>query len=1008
MKILKLRFKNIHSLRGEHEIDFTQTPFIESGLFAITGPTGAGKSTILDVITLSLFSRIPRFDGKITNTEIEKIGSVMTHFTDEAYAEIDYQCKDRYYRSTWNICKTSKGKLKDYNMMLSVFDDESMKMGSYIGDKKSMVPIENEGIIGLNYEQFVRSILLSQGEFSKFLKSDEKERAKLLEDITGSQIYRMIGKKVFEKTKAKREEIALINREINTITSLSSEEIAEKQNKLKDNLNTIDVYKTNISSSTSVVNIVQKKNQLQEKLKKLKVDKESLTEDLINFRPKEEMWEKHQKLGIYRTDIVLYINETERLKSIIKDKINLTQNINEQQIVISNLLKEVSIFMSQNINKETLTSELRKFEQNVIRLDTSLKQFTEDGKKLRHRINTLCLNNQNNLATTIINTKNVEEQLQFAELSISRLGQNMFIDYNELDLKQKIEGLRTELELLKQKYNDALKKEEAQTDIDKLNHEIVQAKEGTQELGNNLQILIDVIKNLENEVSILEKKKEEQVKISSLEDHRNELQDGEPCPLCGATDHPFAREKHLIQLGKIALELSQKIQIKDEKKIEHSKMITKKAAYDERSLLLSKQIKDKNIIIMEVLLKWKIEENEPFTSQNINKTIETVKNQLDKLIKEQSDRSDKKFLLECIDILKEISEITQQYKDAKNRKDAIYQGQDISGDVTTYEKKFNVSNELLMSYQTKILNLTDSEAELITSIQNTKQTLLPALNALGYDNVADAQKNIIPEADLQSILIEKENLVKFVTQNETNIKTIIQELNELNIPENTETNLHVLQENIKLLTIEKDQLLTSNGVIQGQLELDQKNKTTIAQTQVLLKSSEDESKKWIILDDLIGDSTGNKYSKFAQNLSLKHLITLANKRLSKLTDRYLLASSDIETDLTIIDLYQGSVQRSVKTLSGGESFIVSLAMALSLSDMASKNVKLESLFIDEGFGSLDAETLETAIETLERLQSESNRMIGIISHVESLKERISTQIKVKKSTQGYSEIEIKC
>jgi exonuclease SbcC len=219
--------------------------------------------------------------------------------------------------------------------------------------------------------------------------------------------------------------------------------------------------------------------------------------------------------------------------------------------------------------------------------------------------------------------------------------------------------------------------------------------------------------------------------------------------------------------------------------------------------------------------------------------------------------------------------------------------------------------------------------------------------------------------------------------------------------------LALLKENINQLTQEKDQLLTSNGAIQGELEQDQKNKTAIVQKQALLQKTEEESKKWIILDDLIGDSTGNKYSKFAQNLSLKHLINLANKRLTKLTDRYLLASSDIETDLTIIDLYQGSVQRSVKTLSGGESFIVSLAMALSLSDMASKNVKLESLFIDEGFGSLDAETLETALETLERLQSESNRMIGIISHVDSLKERITTQIRVKKSNQGYSLIEVK-
>ena len=160
------------------------------------------------------------------------------------------------------------------------------------------------------------------------------------------------------------------------------------------------------------------------------------------------------------------------------------------------------------------------------------------------------------------------------------------------------------------------------------------------------------------------------------------------------------------------------------------------------------------------------------------------------------------------------------------------------------------------------------------------------------------------------------------------------------------------------------------------------------------------------MEKLIGDATGSKYARYAQNLSLKHLIDLANRRLNKLTDRYQLVYTDIESDLTISDMYQGNIRRSVKTLSGGESFIVSLALALSLADMASQNVKLESLFIDEGFGTLDNETLEVAIETLEKLQTESDRIIGIISHVESLKERITTQIKVVKNVGGYASIEL--
>jgi len=166
------------------------------------------------------------------------------------------------------------------------------------------------------------------------------------------------------------------------------------------------------------------------------------------------------------------------------------------------------------------------------------------------------------------------------------------------------------------------------------------------------------------------------------------------------------------------------------------------------------------------------------------------------------------------------------------------------------------------------------------------------------------------------------------------------------------------------------------------------------------------NKTWILLNQLIGDGTGKKFSNYAQNLTLMHLLTRTNARLESLTDRYLLTFKPEQEDLLVIDTYQGDTMRAVKTLSGGETFLISLALALSLSDFASQNVQLQSLFIDEGFGTLDQETLDMAMNTLEKLQYNSGKRIGIISHVESLKERIHTQIKVLKNARGYSDIEI--
>jgi exonuclease SbcC len=160
------------------------------------------------------------------------------------------------------------------------------------------------------------------------------------------------------------------------------------------------------------------------------------------------------------------------------------------------------------------------------------------------------------------------------------------------------------------------------------------------------------------------------------------------------------------------------------------------------------------------------------------------------------------------------------------------------------------------------------------------------------------------------------------------------------------------------------------------------------------------------LNKLIGQADGKKFRIFAQGLTLKQLVTLANRHLINLNPRYIIekdATTDLE--LLIVDTFQADTKRPMSTLSGGESFLVSLALALGLSDLAGQNTNIESLFIDEGFGTLDEKTLEDAIATLENL-NHSGKTIGIISHVSALKEKITTQIRVTKKGGGVSILEL--
>jgi exonuclease SbcC len=157
-----------------------------------------------------------------------------------------------------------------------------------------------------------------------------------------------------------------------------------------------------------------------------------------------------------------------------------------------------------------------------------------------------------------------------------------------------------------------------------------------------------------------------------------------------------------------------------------------------------------------------------------------------------------------------------------------------------------------------------------------------------------------------------------------------------------------------------------------------------------------EADLWQRLDGLIGSARGDKFRKFAQGLTLDHLLHLANRHLARLHGRYLLRRKPTgELELDIVDAWQGDTTRDTRTLSGGEGFLVSLALALALSDLVSNKTSIDSLFLDEGFGSLDGDTLEIALTALDSLNA-SGKMIGIISHVEALKERIPAQIRVEK------------
>jgi exonuclease SbcC len=315
-------------------------------------------------------------------------------------------------------------------------------------------------------------------------------------------------------------------------------------------------------------------------------------------------------------------------------------------------------------------------------------------------------------------------------------------------------------------------------------------------------------------------------------------------------------------------------------------------------------------------------------------------------------------------------------------------------------------NELLASI--KAIKQQQTELELSLKELNDKFGALLANSP--FTNQAEFEAALLPEEQRKALLSLKQKLDIQTQRANTLLEQSAKELSELNNAPEADLWLQTQQDEVKTRLqknkSEKDIIVERKGGINSQLLSDQKE---TARQQTLLDQIEQQRidhEQLSYLHGLIGSANGDKFRRFAQGLTLDNLVYLANKQLDRIHGRYQLKRKDEDSlTLSVLDTWQGDAERITKTLSGGESFLVSLALALALSDLVSHKTSIDSLFLDEGFGTLDAETLDIALDALDNLNA-SGKMIGVISHIESMKDRIPTQLSVtKKSGLGVSELD---
>ncbi|MFP4090403.1 MAG: AAA family ATPase [Cyclobacteriaceae bacterium] len=1014
MKILKIHFKNINSLKGEHSIHFDQLPLASAGIFAITGNTGSGKTTLLDVISLALFNRVPRIENKgMSKNEIDKTGSILTQNTEEAFASVTYQSPKGTFTSRWSIRKAKTGTLQDYHM--EVADEQNI----ILNDKKREVPGINEELIGLSYEQFIRSMMLAQGEFTKFLKSKKEDRDSLLEKITGTEIYRRLGRRAFEKSREHKNELDRLQQLIDTYRENLIPEEEQQQN--QDEFDHCEKEKRNLQNQ---IEQLKEALRLSDEIDKLSRERQKHEEEKQQADQLYQQFEAQhaENLDQHRALIPLQegLRQWNNLQQEVDDKkahlSRLSVEIAEADTSLQATLRQLSELTGQKLSPENALKGLEKFRDELSQHYNTLERLSERQQQERRSAEQTARQLGEKLPVRIT------EEVVLAILTQSENREALLDEYRnglseseQQDPQRARQRLQVQTLLLNEISNLIRLRREKESALQK-NKSSYQVKESEfLAMPDRVEEKKDALHRAEQSLQSLRHESEKAALLAKYEADRRKLVEGEACFLCGSNQHPYVEHYQAPAQGELQQQISRQEKEVNTLRDAHATLrqelqSLKKSLEDHRQEASDLEASIGSIRGEEATHWQQIDQAyRQYAPKDGLALIEAQMKRLDDYTETLAALQLYQNLYQACLSLQQLDVQIREQQQLLSRK---YQGQDYQKDCRSLGEQFQERERNYARLQ--------EQQRLISGQMKTQEKTLLALEAdvlsqlrsLGYTGIRQALDRLMPAAEYDRLLHEKNELKRTHEQLAERLRGCQKQLEELRkkapvlSKEELELEVEQKQQLKKEVDSRRDELF---ALLQDQLRIKKDLKNTEDEYAGKKKACE----KWVLLGNYIGDSVGKKFSNFAQQLTLQQLVALANRRLQGLTDRYELDLPRLEEDapkeddtLIIIDHDMGDIRRSVRTLSGGETFLVSLALALGLSDLASRNVDIQSLFIDEGFGTLDPETLDQTLDTLEKLQAESEKVIGVISHVGALKERIGTRIEVHKNGQGYSRLKV--
>ncbi|MDJ1467462.1 AAA family ATPase [Xanthocytophaga flava] len=1032
MKILSIRLKNINSLRGEHYIPFHESPIADSGLFAIVGRTGAGKTSILDAITLALYGYAPRFG-------IDKAEKIMSYHTTDCFAEVEFETKEKRYRSKWSLWRSRNkldGDLQPPKMELTDLETDQI-MESKLTDVRERVT----ALTGLDYQRFLRSVMLAQGDFAAFLKAKESDKGELLEKITGTDLYTRLSQKAYQRKKSEVEKLKDWERKLDTtslLTEIQQDEIRNKLEMLTKQKGTLSEELKLLESQRQwlarIQELTAQRNHIQQQISTLELEKTNLKQEFRKL-------ELHQKAVSYRTPLA----EIQVLQSTIY---NIEKDIRELYSVLpveetatleaEQALANIRQYISElNAEQEVSLPRLEKailLEKDIENFQLRFNEIQQDLTEQKKKVQSM------KPVQDFIGISNDRKEIESQSKKIAAAIQERIQTLRELLKQQDKESLtNTEIQLGEtlEVWNEQLSRskyylEEFQL-LEQLRHQFRQLKETSEQSEKEIETLQIQESSAKERVADLRKIYELELKIQNYEKARILLKPGEACPLCGSVHHPFVENGYTQQVNKAQQDLEFQQTIHDEmvRKIQSMKELLSQNKGN--MLLLAEQGKKDKEKLDRIRLEYqkaadflenKIDIQDLDSIQRMIKNVAdtriSLRSQLqiyDQLQSEVTYLEEKYKLnqlwLRLIDDTEQLERLKTERrrligdKDPQQEKKQLVQKMKVAEDKKqTVEYQYN---EKVNSYKVKTRQLEDREKMLeheVKLVSQKEERLLKNLVKESFDSI-EALREVLLDEETEAILLKKKDQIDtLLNQLHGAWKQTEKTLEGLTNEVLTDQDYTQIQTQITASQIALEQVITEHTLLLQALDNHTKTALRNKDVETAILNQKKELERWSALDSLIGSAGGAEFNTFAQGLTLAQLVQLANRYLDQLNPRYQIRripKTDLE--LEIIDRDQADNIRPVKTLSGGETFLVSLALALGLSDIAGRKTRIESLFIDEGFGTLDPQALDVAITTLENLQA-TGKMIGIISHVEALKERITTQVQVVRQPGGNSLIRI--